>query len=86
MNPVWQLPPATPPISRLKHRIITVHKNESCTRRRRRGGRKERKGKKKMRKEKEKGRRRKNLRNRVEEREGRRKNEDVVPSRTTRVK
>lgn len=39
-----------------------------------------------MRKEKEKGRRRKNLRNRVEEREGRRKNEDVVPSRTTRVK
>lgn len=39
-----------------------------------------------MRKEKEKVRRRKNLRNRVEEREGRRKNEDVVPGRTTRVK
>lgn len=52
----------------------------------RKGGRKERKGIKKMRNEKGKGRRRKNLKDRAEEREGRKKKEDTVPSKTAHVK
>lgn len=70
MNPTWQLPPAIPSVSKLKHKIITVYENMPVyiTGRQLGGrggvGRKE-KGKKRMRKEKR--RNKKQEKSRVEE-------------------